>query len=204
MRSSRSGHQCYVAQVEVDLGVRSLFDRRQFRVLLLLVCLGAAIGSYYGALIRESARLRPAQLPTRTQLASMTKERADRSNDGSSEMLAAGQGVISRLSVPWPALLQALEESTTDDVAILRIDPDPTRGELKVTANAVDIHKAVKYASSLQSSAVLSHVYIGSQRAAPADPSHPIQLVFLANWNSASRPLLQLLTPTSASTGGSL
>jgi hypothetical protein len=204
MRSSRSDQQCYVAQVEVDLGARSLFDRPQFRVLLLLVCLGVAIGTYYRTLIRESAHLHPARIPTRTQLASVAKDRADRRNDGSSDKLAAGQGVISRLSVPWPALLQALEESTTDDVAILRIDPDPARGELKVTANAVDIHKAVKYASSLQSSAALSHVYIGSQRVAPGDPSHPIQLVFLANWNTTSRPLVQLLTPTAASTGGNL
>jgi hypothetical protein len=41
---------------------------------------------------------------------------------------------------------------------------------------------AVAYATNLQNTGVLTHVFVASQRDSPADPLHPVQVVIVGRW----------------------
>jgi hypothetical protein len=108
--------------------------------------------------------------------------------------LKAAQAIIDRLRTPWPSLFLALEDSAKAEVAVLRIEPDAAHQEVHITADTSKMSGAVAYATNLQSTGVLTHVYVASQRDSSADPLHPVQVVIVGRWaavhpNPSGQPL---------------
>ena len=108
--------------------------------------------------------------------------------EGQQDRLKAAQNVVQRLQTPWASLFVALEESSTGDVAVLRIEPDAAHQEVRITADASTMSHAVAYAAGLRRSGALTRVFIASQRASGADPENPLQVVILARWAPNSAP----------------
>src|SRR6266404_5835758 len=74
--------------------------------------------------------------------------------------LKAAQAIIDRLRTPWPSLFLALEDSAKAEVAVLRIEPDAGRQEVHITADTGKMSGAVAYATNLQNTGVLTHVFV--------------------------------------------
>ena len=167
--------------IDVDFGSGPPFLRRRSGVIFVVVSLLLGLSSLgYATLSKTVERLVRVRDPAR-DIATESSPSADDPNLPDS--IAAARVVIDRLQIPWLSLFTTLEQSANPQVVVLRVDPDPAKKEVRITVNAADWSKGLAYASALQAVGTLDHVYVASQRAAAADPLHPVQMVILSRWS---------------------
>ena len=141
----------------------------------LLLAASLALGSYLGvryhegrqALVRletESGLLSPERRPVRV----LPRERLQ------SESKAA-EAVVRQLTVPWAALIAALEKASTRDTALLQLQPDADQRRLRLTAEARNREAMFAYVQRLERSPALAEVHLVSHQVQNEDPQHPIQ-----------------------------
>lgn len=145
-------------------------------VLALALALGAWLGARYGEARREIVRLetesglmspehRPVRALPRERLEARTK---------------AAEAVVRQLTVPWGALIGALEQSSTRDVALLQLQPDADQRQLRLTAEARDREAMFAYLRRLESAPALAEVHLVSHQVQNEDPQRPIQFAVQA------------------------
>jgi Tfp pilus assembly protein PilN len=139
--------------------------------------LAAAIGA--GALLAEAwrdAQLELARLETaaglvgseRRPVPAVPAARLD-------EETKSAEAVVRELTLPWAAVIRALEEAATRDVAILQLQPDAQSRVLKLTAEAHSREAMFAYLRRLSASKVLVDTHMVSHQLRHDDPQRPIQ-----------------------------
>jgi hypothetical protein len=89
------------------------------------------------------------------------------------------------LSVPWSKLLGELEAASRDTqsaVALLEVEPDPAKKQVRITAEAKSLPAALAYLERLQKSRVLRYPMLESHERQKDDPEHPIRIKLAAEW----------------------
>jgi hypothetical protein len=89
------------------------------------------------------------------------------------------------LSVPWSKLLGELESASHDiqfGVALLEVEPDPSKKQVRITAEAKSLPAALAYLERLQKSRVLKYPMLESHERQKDDPEHPIRIKLAAEW----------------------
>jgi hypothetical protein len=111
-----------------------------------------------------SGLIGPARAPARA----LPKERLE------AEVKSA-EAVVRQLTVPWGALVQALEQAATRDVAVLALQPDAENRILRLTAEARHREAMFEYLRRLGAAKGLADVHLLSHQVARDDPQRPIQ-----------------------------
>lgn len=91
------------------------------------------------------------------------------------------------LSIPWSQLLAELEAASHDStstIALLQVEPDPTKRIVKITAEARSLPAALEYLERLQQSKVLRYPMLESHERKKDDPEHPVRVKLAAEWRS--------------------
>jgi len=101
------------------------------------------------------------------------------------EELRAAEGVVRQLTVPWPALLGAIEQTATRDVAILQLQPDVDQGVLRLTAEARRRDAMFDYLRRLAAARGITEVHLVSHQVLESDPQRPIQFAVQAAMREA-------------------
>ena len=89
------------------------------------------------------------------------------------------------LSVPWSKLLGELESASHDiqfGVALLEVEPDPAKKQVRITAEAKSLPAALAYLERLQKSHVLKYPMLESHERQKDDPEHPVRIKLAAEW----------------------
>jgi hypothetical protein len=89
------------------------------------------------------------------------------------------------LSIPWSQLLAELESASHDSastIALLQVEPDPTKRIVKITAEARTLPAALEYLQRLQKSPLLRYPMLESHERKKDDPEHPIRVKLAAEW----------------------
>jgi len=89
------------------------------------------------------------------------------------------------LSVPWSQLLAELESAAHDTsatVAVLEVEPDPAKHQVRITAEARSLPAALAYLERLQKSRVLRYPMLESHERKKDDPEHPVRVKLAAEW----------------------
>jgi Tfp pilus assembly protein PilN len=142
-------------------------------VLVLAISLavaGAMLERYRDA--RESlARLETESgliAPERRAARPVSKERLD-------EEVKSAEAVVRQLALPWGALVRAVEQAATRDVAILQLQPDAEQRLLRLTAEARNREAMFEYLRRLAADRGLADVHLVSHHVQKEDPQRPIQ-----------------------------
>lgn len=90
--------------------------------------------------------------------------------------------IARRLSLPWGGLLDALERADSKDVALLAIEPDAERGQLRLSGEARTMGALVDYINSLDGRAGIFDLRLVSQQTKLNDPQKPIEFALEAQW----------------------
>jgi len=93
---------------------------------------------------------------------------------------------ISDLTTPWSSLLRELELASADSngtVAVLGIEPDRDKHEVRVLAEARTLPIALAYVERLQKSRALSYPMLASHEVQLKDPQHPVRFEIKAGWS---------------------
>jgi hypothetical protein len=95
---------------------------------------------------------------------------------------------ISDLTTPWSDLLRELELASADShgtVAVLGVEPDREKKEVRVLAEAHTLDLALAYVERLQKSRALRYPMLASHEIQLKDPEHPVRFEIRAGWNAA-------------------
>ncbi len=142
-------------------------------LVLLALALAVALGMF--ARYRD-ARLEVVRLeaqggliaPERRASRVIPKERLD-------EEARAAEAVVRQLTVPWASLIASIEQAATRDVAILQLQPDAEKRQLRLTAEARHREAMFEYLRRLAASKGLDEVHLLSHQVQREDPQRPIQ-----------------------------
>jgi hypothetical protein len=152
-------------------------------VLLLALSLAVAaalIGNYRDAQLELAALQAKASLigMERRPARSMPKERL-------AEEVRSAEAVMRQLGVPWGSLVQAIEQASTRDVAVLQLQPDPDNGVVRLTAEARNSKAMFEYVRRLGAAKGLADAHVVSHHLQRDDPQRPIQFSAQAALRSA-------------------
>lgn len=100
----------------------------------------------------------------------------------SSEELAAAREAVQRLTLPWNALFGALESASSDQVALLAIEPDPRKGTVTISGDSKDYLAALTYVLDLRRAEALSSVELVRHELKSKDPQRPVSFSISATW----------------------
>lgn len=87
-------------------------------------------------------------------------------------------GVIQHLNVPWHDIFEQLEASLPPDVALLSIEPDGQRGQIRLQAEAKSLDSLLRYASTLQQNGIFGRLSYSKHETNDQDPNRPVRLSF--------------------------
>ncbi len=91
------------------------------------------------------------------------------------------------LAIPWSRLLAELESASQDvasTVALLQVEPDPSKHQVRITAEARTLPDALAYLERLQKSSLLRFPMLDSHELRKDDPEHPIRVKLTAEWRT--------------------
>ena len=94
------------------------------------------------------------------------------------------------LKQPWSELFFNVEAANLPHVALLSIDSDSDKHQLKIAAEAKDLQSMLDYVRALSAQPKLANTYLLSHRVQQQDPQHPVRFVLTARWDAT-----RLLTP---------
>lgn len=93
---------------------------------------------------------------------------------------------LAELSTPWSQLLQELEvasAASSGSIAVLGIEPDRDKHQIRVLAEARTLPGALAYVERLQKSQALRFPMLESHEVQQKDPQRPVRFQIRADWS---------------------
>lgn len=137
----------------------------------------AALGAPAGRLARPQVAPVSAAAPQAGASAALTPQQ-----------VRAWNQVIGRLNTPWPAIFDALEQSTPAGVALLGIDPRPGEGSIRIQAEARTLDELLKYTAQLPATPPFGEVLLVKHETHEQDPQRPVRLTVEVRLRGAAAP----------------
>ena len=140
----------------------------------------AAVGFAFARQLAERGRLE-------TALAATAQPRQRAPTPESLKSATEAKSIERELGVPWSPLLAELEAAahdSTETVSLLRVEPDPSKRIVRITAEVRELPAALDYLERLQNSAVLRHPMLESHERRKDDPQHPLRIKVSAEWRT--------------------
>ena len=92
------------------------------------------------------------------------------------------------LATPWTLLLSELEQASKDsqgEVALLGVEPDHGKHNVRVSAEARTMKLALAYVERLQASRSLSYPMLDRHEIRADDAQHPVRFELTGEWSDA-------------------
>jgi hypothetical protein len=171
------------ASIELDLSrARPRVNRRGLILLALGIAVAALVVLDYRANSAQRAALELRLDPSPgTRIARKPDKAAERA---AQDVRAAS----TELMAPWSRLLQELELASADtggSVAVLGVEPDREKRQVRVLAEARTLDVALAYVKRLQESEALRYPMLESHEVQAKDPQRPVRFQLRADWNAA-------------------
>lgn len=101
--------------------------------------------------------------------------------DRTDEVRAANT-LIRQLNLPWTELFNALEQATTEEIALLGIDPDARKSTVNLTAEAKTDKAMLSYLRRLQQADLFSDAVLQKHEVQLQDVERPLKFTVTATW----------------------
>jgi hypothetical protein len=91
--------------------------------------------------------------------------------------------IILELSLPWKELFDAFESSRHSDIAVLAIEPDAQKGQVRISGEAKSLDSLPGYIAYLQKISLFKDVALLNHQIQDQDPQRPVRFMLQANWS---------------------
>jgi Tfp pilus assembly protein PilN len=145
------------------------------------IAVGAQYSELAGELAQAEASVRQSGAAARRQTAAI-KPSGDLQKVAV-EMKRAGE-VAFALKLPWNDLFASVEAANTPNVALLSIESDTGKRQVKISGEAKDLESVLDYLRFLVAQPKLANVYLQSHQLQQQDPQHPVRFVIGSDWVS--------------------
>lgn len=102
----------------------------------------------------------------------------NKQTDLSKEELKALNNVVKQLNIPWQDIFKQLEKTIPPDIALLSIEPDAQRSQIRLQAEAESLDSLLRYASTLQNYGIFGRLNYSKHETNEQDPNKPARLTF--------------------------
>ena len=92
--------------------------------------------------------------------------------------------VLEQINLPWLELLDAIQSTRGETVALLSIQPDARRHTVRIAAEAKSLGEALEYVRRLAAHPRLNGVYLVNHEMVQQDAQKPVRFQLLAGWRS--------------------
>jgi hypothetical protein len=92
--------------------------------------------------------------------------------------------VLSQLGMPWSELFAGMEGASAQNVALLSVESDTDKQNIKIAGEAKDLRGVLAYMRELQARPMIVDVYLQSHQLQQQDPQHPIRFALAAVWRT--------------------
>ncbi len=92
------------------------------------------------------------------------------------------QWITDQLAFPWESLFQALEKAQEPNIALLSLQPDTKKMQVKLGGEAKDFNSVLAYIEKLQASPVFSKIYLIKHEVNESIEQKPIDFTLIAYW----------------------
>lgn len=99
----------------------------------------------------------------------------------SQEMKRATE-VAFALKLPWNDLFASVEAANTPNVALLSIESDTGKRQVKIAGEAKDMDSMLDYLRFIAAQPKLANAYLQSHQLQQQDPQRPVRFVLGADW----------------------
>ncbi len=169
------------ALIELDFARRrARFNRRG----VVLLALGAIVTT---AVLLDYQRAIEKRDGLELQLAGLHSVRTSLKPDKAAQRITEeARAAFADLGTPWSLLLQELESASADSsgtVAVLGIEPDRDKHQVRVLAEARTLPVALAYVARLQKSEALRFPMLESHEVQLKDPQRPVRFQIRADWS---------------------
>lgn len=134
----------------------------------------------------QSELARAQQAAQRQSAVRQREEQLGRGSQEFQQALQAAAVVADELRRPWEALFAALEAAQSDDIALLRLDPDAARGVVTLTGEAKAREAILAYVARLDGEPALKNVVLLEDRLLEEQPEQPYRFLLSAEWAGPS------------------
>jgi Tfp pilus assembly protein PilN len=90
--------------------------------------------------------------------------------------------ILQQLTLPWSALFKAVEGANDKEIALLAIQPDAQKSQVRLQGEAKNFKALLDYIGRLEQSGTLTQVYLTNHEVKAQDPDKPVQFSLVANW----------------------
>lgn len=172
-------------QVEIDFAPG--LDRHQSKtemVLGLMAMLAwVVLGWSYQSLSQEhEAQQALEQQLLQTQKQARTNQQPLSESPWQHTQRMAAASVLAQLDIPWSALFHDLENAYDDKVTLISVEPDASRRDILITAEAADWSSMLNYSGQVRESENLRNAHITGHQVNLQDPQRPVRFTILAQW----------------------
>lgn len=98
--------------------------------------------------------------------------------------LTRANAIALELARPWEKAFVALEAAEQPGVAVLTVEPDSKRSELRLVAEAPDVMAMLAYTELLRSAKPFSRLTLQQHEVRSEEPGRPVRFRLLAQWRS--------------------
>jgi len=98
------------------------------------------------------------------------------------EQLQQIQTTAGALTVPWNELLQGVEKSDMQDIALLSLEPNSKKQQVTLTGEAKNLQAALSYIQKLEAQPMLEKVYLQKYNIDETNLSKPVKFTLSAQW----------------------
>jgi hypothetical protein len=164
----------------LDLGFqpRPRVTRAALGMLLAGVVCASVVVGHYQVTLGRLARAQAESLASHRERPNIDPRRM-------SEALQRANVVAVELARPWDRTFSALEAADQPGVAVLAIDPDPRRDEVRIIAESKTLAGMLGYVDLLRGQSAFGQVALQQHEVRMDDPGRPIRFTLLAQWRSA-------------------
>jgi hypothetical protein len=111
---------------------------------------------------------------------------ADRTGEALAQEVQRANEVLRQLTLPWEELFRTLESVAGKQVALLALEPDLEKQQVKISGEARDMAALLSYIARLEEQPVFGTVYLQSHQLQLRDPDRPVRFALLAVWRGRS------------------
>lgn len=105
-----------------------------------------------------------------------------RSPEEAARELSSANEILQKLSVPWEALFSALETTRGNRIALLAVEPDVRKAQVRIVAEAKTAKDMLDYLRRLGNESAFSGVVLISHQIQQQDAEQPVRFSLAVNW----------------------
>ena len=94
--------------------------------------------------------------------------------------------ILDQIKLPWEALFDSIEHATTEEIALLSLQPNASNQILRISGEAKSMSELLDFVEALERESIFKNVHLLNYKIRQDNPQRPIIFLLTATWIGVS------------------